>query len=88
MSETRWQQLERLFESGLQQAPEQRSEWLAKLQVEKDLLVELAAMLQADQRSEGITRRFDHALVEAGESPLPGTRLGPYERCIIVVLTG
>ena len=78
MSDTRWERLERLFDEGLAVAAEDRGRWLAALTIEDDLRAELAAMLLADDRSAELTRRFDAAIVQAGEAPLPGLRIGPY----------
>jgi tetratricopeptide (TPR) repeat protein len=78
MSQTRWETLERLFDEGLQLAPARREAWLAALTIDDDLRAELAGMLSADVRTAELTRRFDAAIVEATDAPLPGMRLGPY----------
>jgi eukaryotic-like serine/threonine-protein kinase len=78
VSAPRWQILERLFEDGLDIAVDERAAWLAEQALDDDLRAELAAMLQADARSPELTRRFDTALVQAGDASLAGTRLGPY----------
>ena len=78
MSDSRWQRLEQLFEEGLAVPAPERGRWLAALAVDDDLRAELAGMLLADERSPELTRRFDSALVEATDAPLPGLRIGPY----------
>jgi serine/threonine-protein kinase len=78
MSDARWERLERLFDEGLALAVQERGPWLEALAIDDALRAELAAMLQADERSADLTKRFDAALADAGATPLPGLRIGPY----------
>jgi tetratricopeptide (TPR) repeat protein len=78
MSDTRWQTLERLFEEGLELAPEVREAWLARQHLDGELHAELRAMFAAEAGSEGLSSNFDTVLAQALEVPLPGMRLGPY----------
>lgn len=78
MNQGRWQRLEQRFEEGLVIPVAERAAWLAALAIDQDLRSELAAMLQADARNPELTQRFDSALVQAGDAPLAGQRVGSY----------
>ena len=78
MTDTRWQTLERLFEEGLEIAPDAREGWLAGQSLDEALHAELRAMFAAESGAAGLSSSFDAVLAEALDVPLPGMRLGPY----------